>query len=255
MKYPKPVCDYIAAHASECSMREMAERVNRAFGTAFTEEKIKSFLRNHGLRNGRPNGVPHGYSKLFSKEAQSYILGNYQGVSPREMAQRVNERFGTAYDVYQMRNFYARRKLRSGISARWKLNNTPWNKGLAGYSAPGTEGTRFQPGSLPPQTLPVGSETETKDGYLQVKVAMPNVWKLKHRLVWEQARGPIPKNHIVVFKDRNKKNCAPDNLMLVSRSQLAIMNHENLWRESAEANESAALVAELKHQLIRRAKK
>ena len=97
MKYPKPVCDYIAAHASECSMREMAERVNRAFGTAFTEGKIKSFLRNHGLRNGRPNGVPHGYSKLFPKDVQSYIIGNYRGVGPREMALRVNERFGTAY--------------------------------------------------------------------------------------------------------------------------------------------------------------
>lgn len=254
-RYPQPVHDFIAAHVTECSVRELAERVNQEFGTSFTESKMKCYMKNHSLRNGRPNGVLHGYSRLFPQEVQAYIFASMKGVGPREMTGKVNERFGAAYTVEQMKSFYGRKKLHSGVTGYFAPRHIPWNKGMARYSAPGTEHTRFQPGELPPTTLPVGSESNTKDGYIQVKIAMPNVWKLKHRLIWEQAHGPIPDGHSVMFKDKNKRNFDPDNLMLVSRSQLAIMNHENLWGETPEANESYALVAKLKNQISRRSKK
>lgn len=236
-------------------MRELAERVNQEFGTSFTESKIKCYMKNNGLRNGRPNGVPHGYSKLFPKKVQEFIFSSMKGVGPREMTGKVNDHFGIAYTIDQMKNFYNRKKLNSGVTGYFAPRHIPWNKGMEGYSAPGTERTRFKPGNLPYQTLPVGSESITKGGYTIVKIAMPNVWRLKHRIIWEQANGPIPEGMIVIFKDRDKSNFSMDNLMLVSRSQLAIMNHENMWGESPEINESYALVAELKHQISRRVKK
>lgn len=57
-----------------------------------------------------------------------------------------------------------------------------------------------------------------------VKVAEPNVWKFKHRIVWELAHGEIPANSVICFKDGNKLNCELDNLILLTRGELAIVN-------------------------------
>jgi hypothetical protein len=44
-------------------------------------------------------------------------------------------------------------------------------------------------------------------------------------VIWEQTHGrPIPKGKIVAFKDSNPLNCDIDNLMLISRHELLIMN-------------------------------
>jgi hypothetical protein len=55
--------------------------------------------------------------------------------------------------------------------------------------------------------------------------------------VWEQHKGPVPAKHIVVFKDRNRANCAIENLELISMAENAHRNR--MWgrmpRELAEA--------------------
>lgn len=43
----------------------------------------------------------------------------------------------------------------------------------------------------------VGDEVINDFGYVKVKVAEPNVWKFKHRIVWELAHGEIPANSVI----------------------------------------------------------
>lgn len=57
----------------------------------------------------------------------------------------------------------------------------------------------FKKGNRPGNTARVGDETLTDDGYIRVKVAEPNRWELKHRLVWEKYRGEIPENGVIRF--------------------------------------------------------
>ena len=45
----------------------------------------------------------------------------------------------------------------------------------------------FAKGNVPPNHRPVGSERISKDGYIEVKVAEPNKWRLKQRVVYEEA--------------------------------------------------------------------
>jgi len=73
---------------------------------------------------------------------------------------------------------------------------------------------------------------EEKDGYVLVKIGkrdphtgFPTRWKAKHVVIWEQTHGPVPEGMAVVFKDGDKLNCDPDNLMLVSRAELLRLNH------------------------------
>lgn len=81
-----------------------------------------------------------------------------------------------------------------------------------------------------PKSPPIGAEQVASSGYIMVKIAEPNVWRLKHRLVWETANGPIPEGHTLCFTDKNPRNCALDNLALITNQELGYMVRENLFR-------------------------
>lgn len=77
----------------------------------------------------------------------------------------------------------------------------------------------FQKGQACWNHKEVGSERVNVDGYLEVKVAEPNKWQLKHRIVWEKANGTIPKGHNVQFKNGNKQDLRIENLYLISKAE------------------------------------
>ena len=71
--------------------------------------------------------------------------------------------------------------------------------------------------------VPIGHETIRADGYTWVKIA-EKTWEQKHRLIYQEHRGPIPKGQLVIFKDGNPLNLAIDNLELISRKELVVRN-------------------------------
>lgn len=101
----------------------------------------------------------------------------------------------------------------------------PMNKGrkqteyMSAEKIERTKATRFQKGHCPKNYKPVGYERITKDGYIEIKVADPNVFELKHRKLWIEHNGPIPKGYNIQFRDGNKKNISIDNLYMISRSE------------------------------------
>lgn len=95
--------------------------------------------------------------------------------------------------------------------------------------------------------MPGGSERVNADGYIEVKVADPKKWKLKHRVVWESANGKIPKGCIIIFRDNDKTNTNIDNLLLIKRGTNATLNKAGLSKYSGEFKETAIRIAELKN--------
>lgn len=79
--------------------------------------------------------------------------------------------------------------------------------------------TMFKNGHIPANHREVGSERINADGYIETKVAEPNVWKPKHRIVWEQHNGVIPAGYNIQFKNHNPKDCRIENLYLISRAE------------------------------------
>jgi hypothetical protein len=79
--------------------------------------------------------------------------------------------------------------------------------------------TRFQPGQIPKNWRPVGSERIDVDGYVWTKVAEPNKWRQKNHLTWEKHYGPIPKGMNCQFRDGNRQNMDISNLYLISKRQ------------------------------------
>jgi hypothetical protein len=109
----------------------------------------------------------------------------------------------------------------------YKKGQQPFNKGLNGKeylsaeALAGMKATQFKKGTVPPNHKPAGYERVcAKDGYIYVKVAEGmKQFRLKHRVIYEQHFGSIPKGYNVQFKDGNIRNFSPDNLELVSKKQ------------------------------------
>lgn len=108
----------------------------------------------------------------------------------------------------------------------FKKGSIPANKGTKGLK--GANKKSFKPGHKPMQTKKVGSISARKDKngcfYMHIKIAEPNKWQLLHVYIWECKHGKIPKGYCVIFKDKNTLNTRLDNLMLVSRAELARLN-------------------------------
>lgn len=119
------------------------------------------------------------------------------------------------------RTGYEASKSPASIAARFKKGSMPLNKGKKVspevYSK--MQPTMFKKGQTPLNHRDVGSERVNVDGYIEIKVAEPNRWRLKHRVIWEQVNGAIPKGFNVQFKNHNSQDCRIDNLYLISKAE------------------------------------
>lgn len=182
----------------------------------------------------------------YSDEVKKFIEENVRGNTSTELTRMVNDKFGTNYGVNNIRAYMKNHKLRNGLDTSFKKGHIPANKGKKGICGRGCEKTWFKKGHTPSNHKPVGSERiDSKDGYVLIKVAEPRTWKHKHRVIWEQHHGPIPKDYVVIFLDGDKQNLDINNLALITRNELKIMNNQRLRSEDAAITETGVLIARL----------
>lgn len=233
--------------------------VNAKFKTEYTPHQISSNMKNWKLRSGMPRGLMPGEApRKFTDEITAFIITNHKGTGHIEMTRLVNDRFGTAFTVGQVNGFYGRNHLNSGVTGRFEPGHEPankgkrWNEYMSPEAQKSVQRTQFKKDHLPHNTKPIGYERVDADGYIEVKVRMRpshsiknDNFVLKHRLIWEQAHGPIPDDCIVIFKDGNKRNFDLDNLMLITRAQNAVMNKNHLRTDVPEYIETSLLLADI----------
>lgn len=247
---------FIAENVKGRRYAELAKLMSARFGITFTASQMHAYAQNHHLSNGMPTGPLVGERPLlFPEPILTFIRENAEGRTTAELQRLVNATFGTEYTESQTRQVKQRNHIQSGVDTRIKPGSIPPNKGKKGYCAPGCEKSWFQKGHEPNNHLPVGSEVMRTDGYLQVKIAEPNVWKLKHILIWEEANGPVPKGSVLLFLDGNHRNTALENLTLISRAELARLNQRGLIKDDAELTQSGVLVARLISEIGKAKKK
>ncbi|NLL20010.1 MAG: HNH endonuclease [Clostridia bacterium] len=199
-------------------------------------------MQRYGIRSGVTRA-----RKQYTEEQLEYLRElSTQGLFNAEITRLFNEKFGTNKTENAIQNIRTKYGIKTSARNHWGKGHTPWNKGMKGWQAPGTERTQFKKGNRPQTWVPVGSETVDSDGYLKVKVADPNKWEYKHRLIWEKHHvRPIPPGHAVIFGDGNNRNFDPKNLLLVSRAQLARMNKNGLIKNDANLTRTGILIADV----------
>ena len=186
------------------------------------------------------------YGHQYTAEEQKFMKEYVPGHSYREIQKAFTEKFGWEISLGQVNSYIGNHHLNTGRTGRFQKGQEPPNKGKKGICAAGCEKTWFKKGHIPANYRPIGSERVNKDGYIEVKVADPNKWRLKHRVVWESVNGKIPKGYIIIFRDNDKTNTDINNLMLIKQGTHAVLNHTGLCEYSGEFKETAVRIAELK---------
>ena len=182
----------------------------------------------------------------WTEEEKEYLREITPARHYNEIQELINKKFTRrVLTVDQIKNAVGRYKLKTGFSGKFPKGHIPTNKGQKGVYSEGSKKTWFKKGHVPSNTKPIGTEGYAKDGYIVIKIAEPNVWKPKHQIIYEKAHGKIPKGYCVVFADSNKYNFNLDNLILVSRAELLVMNRKGLFSEEPEITKTGANVAKL----------
>lgn len=204
--------------------------------------------------------------KIWTTEERSLLVELYPHKSTREIAQQLNRSKKSIYSqanlmqLSKSSEYMTQKRLREaellkvvGADHRFSKGNVPGNKGkkqteyMSAEAIERTARTRFQPGQKPVNYKPVGSTRINVEGYIEVKTKDPSKWQLLHRFIWKIWNGPIPKDHIIIFKDGNKKNCAIENLEMITMEENVLRN--SIQRYPPELKEIMRLQGKLKRKI------
>ena len=192
--------------------------------------------RTKGVKNKKPQ-------HKWSEEEKQYLASIVKGKTYKELLALMNEKFDYEFSSQQIESALRRYNLKTGNTGQFKKYQEPWNKGLKGYI--GANKTSFKKGTIPPNYKPVGTERFAKDGYIEVKVKDPNVWELKHRYIYKKHHGEIPNGYNVIFADKNISNFDIDNLILVSKAEMLILNKNKIIFEDKDFTKVVVNIAKL----------
>ena len=200
------------------SVSDLTIAFNAKFKSDKTLTQIKNTLNNHKMLCGRKQGeLIKGRSFLFTNEQVEFIKKHYPLHDRNELIKMLNEQFKTDFKLSQLITFVRNHKIKCGRTGYFNKGQKAWNSGTKGLT--GANKTSFKKGHVRKQ-LPIGAERFSADGYYEIKIKQPNVWALKHRVIWKEAHGDIPTGMVVIFVDSNPRNCQLSNLELISRAIL-----------------------------------
>lgn len=194
--------------------------------------------------------------KAWKLSEIDFVKRNASAMTVKEMAKALNR------SRESVKGLMTRQRILTGRDGCFKPGFKPHNAGSIGRMKPNR--TSFKPGDTPHNTKHDGAISVRKDSsrtaYKFIRMSKGK-WKLLHRHVWEQANGPIPPKHIVVFRDRDPMNCELDNLELITMAENARRNHNRqkasesmrkLWKRVRTLNEVGVTPTNIKLKLKRK---
>ena len=186
----------------------------------------------------------------------AYMKQIIPGHEESEIRAMFLEKFSIELSESQIGNFKSKYKIYSGTHGGcFKKGQVPMNKGkkMSPEIYEKAKATMFKSGNIPRNHRAVGSERVNVDGYVEVKIAEPNKWKLKQRLVYEEYYGvTLTSNDVIIFLDGNRQNLDINNLYKMTRAALARYNQDGLYSDNLEQSRAAANVAILKSEIIKK---
>lgn len=165
-------------------------------------------------------GKPIKPRRLWTEQEDEIMRSRYPDGPTRELAQLLDrteksiytraKSLGIAKSEAYLKELLAEEARRIAIAGkkyRFHKGQTPQNKGkkMPPDVYARCKDTMFKPGIEPHNTKYDGYQRISKDGYIEVRVRKGK-FVAKHHLVWKEHFGPIPKGHIVAFKDNNPRN-------------------------------------------------
>lgn len=182
-------------------------------------------------------------------EMERFLIEFIPGHSVQEIQSAFNEKFGIMLTVPTIKGFKSKKGIKSGtVGGQFQKGHVAPNKGkkVSPEVYEKMKGTMFKKGNVPHNIVKVGTERNLI-GYIEVKVAEPNVWKLKHRVMYEKYHNvKLSRNDVIIFLDHDRFNFDESNLYRLTRAELIRYNSDGLYSDDPEVTLSAALIAKIK---------
>lgn len=252
VKYTPEMVQFIREYAPGHWAYEIVDAVREKFGVKISKSGIKSKLRRlHVSTNAKQvRGMKELAHRLTTPEQDELVrekFHNKKSGSYKEV-QAFLLSLGVDFSIDQVKSYLDRRKIKLGVYGYFQKGHVSANKGkkMPPEVYEKCKATMFRAGGIPPTWKPVGSERISVDGYIEIKVAEPNKWKIKARYLWEQATGErLSRNDSIIYLDGNKQNLDLANLAKVGRADLARMNQNHLFYENQELTKIGITIAKL----------
>lgn len=180
--------------------------------------------------------------KRFTTHEDDFLKTNYLELNLEQLGSKLNRAIGSIHGRLKCLTLIVPKELikqrqlaglkagwDKGCTARFQKGHIPANKGqkMPEHVYVKAKPTMFKKGHKSHNALEVGTEVKRfSKGYYYWLIKLPGVKKLqyKHRHVWQQHYGPIPKGYNIQFKDRNTLNCNIENLYMISRQEQCKQN-------------------------------
>ena len=179
----------------------------------------------------------------YTDEQLRFLADNAQGRCRQELADLFNARFNLQLSVIAIAGTCKRYGYQTGRDTRFKQGKKTWNAGMKGVMK--ANSGSFRPGRVPANIKPVGTRIIDSHGYAKVKIAAPNKWAFVHVLLWLERHGELPPGHVVIFADGDRSNFSEDNLVAVSRAELAVLNKQGLIQEHTNLTKAGIAITKL----------
>jgi len=205
--------EIIKEHSGNMPFKAIADTLNKKFKTSFTRGQVANYCRTRGLTK-----------RYFTNPAIPEYIRSIMPLHAVRAMELVNKEFGTSYCLNAIYSIMQRSGIKNGLRNSTEVS-----------------------GSI----KPIHSERiDTMNGRQVIHIKTDKKWELKHRYIWEQANGEIPKGNDIMFLDGNSLNCNLENLCLVFQPELRFMHKNGLITEIPEATETGLMVLRHRQALI-----
>jgi hypothetical protein len=222
--------EFLRANVKGNSYPTLTKLYNEKFGTNYERKTIRRRCEKYGLSNGKSERKPR------SQEELDFLRENSKGRNYNYLAEMFNARFGTTHSGELINSICQRHGFLNEIPSLFE------------------EGHKINCGRrFATRYMPEGSEKISTDGYILVK--KDDIWKTMQSVIWEDANGPIPENHFVVFGDGDNRNFNLNNLFCIPREHAMMRSRLKLQGNSPELAQLGIALAGLKSVLKSRTEK
>lgn len=214
---------------------------HRAFSARFgrpdiSQDNLHALRKRKGWKVGRDPGRYVGRLRNYTRAEMDWLEEN-RTLPIADYHRAFCETFGrsdvTAGALHGLRK---RHKFRTGRTGQFEKGRASPNKGKKCPEGtmgrhPNARRTQFKKGQAAPNAHELGDERIRSDGYVEIMVdeanpytGAPRRYVFKHRLLWEQANGPLPDGYALKCLSVDKTNCDPSNWEAVERGLLPLLN-------------------------------
>ena len=214
--------DFLLSNFKDMDWKSLCDLFNKKYGTHFSAKSLNRAVYENGYKKYERNH--------FTEEQRIFLVENIERYSYPRLTEEFNKKFNT--DCTQ------------GSITQQCLTYLKIKKGDS---------------YIPHNVADIGEETlkykatRYKTTYIKVKSGLKNnrseMWKPKHRIIWEEHNRPITENEVVIFLDGDKTNFELDNLYCTTKKIVSVMCLNNWFTDSREHTLTAIKWCELYYKL------